>query len=117
MIFAIDFDGTLVEDNYPSIGKPNIEMIKYVKALKKRGHEIILYTCRNNAALEEAVAWCNEQGLKFDAVNTNLERVKALYGGDTRKVFADYYIDDKAISINEFNRFVECGKHLLSTKF
>lgn len=117
MIFAIDFDGTLVEDNYPSIGKPRTEVIKYVKALKKRGHELILYTCRNKTALDEAVTWCNEQGLKFDAINENLDRVKALYGGDTRKVYADYYLDDKAISINEFERFVECGKHLLSTKF
>ena len=47
--------------------------------------------------LEEAVNFCREHGLYFDAVNENIPEVVALYGGDSRKVCADVYIDDKSV--------------------
>lgn len=97
MIIAVDFDGTLCEDKFPEIGKPIICHIRMVKRLQQKGHEIILWTSRNGKMLEEAVAWCAGYGLHFDAVNENLPDVKEKWGGDTRKVFADYYFDDKNI--------------------
>lgn len=96
-IFAIDFDGTLCENAWPEIGEPNIAMIEYVKALRKIGHELILWTCREGSDLEKAVAWCAEQGITFDAVNDNLEETKQWFGGNSRKIVADYYIDDRAV--------------------
>ena len=98
LIVAVDFDGTLCRDKYPHIGEPKQEMIDLVKAYQKGGWKTVLWTCRNGDALVEAVAWCKEHGLTFDAVNTNIREVIDLFGGDTRKVFADRYIDDK----NEF---------------
>lgn len=95
LIVAVDFDGTLCTDNYPYIGKPKPEMISLIKAYQNHGWKVVLWTCRNGDALVEAVAWCKEQGLTFDSVNTNIPEVIALFGGDTRKVFADRYIDDK----------------------
>ena len=94
-IAAIDFDGTLVEDKFPEIGKPNQPMIDYCKSLKKDGTKIILWTCRNGEKLTEAVEFCKQQGLVFDAVNENLPEVQTMFNGDTRKVYADKYIDDK----------------------
>lgn len=102
MIVAVDFDGTLVEDNFPEIGKPILTMMNYIKALKEAGAKIILWTCRNGKALTEAVNFCSRFNLYFDAVNENLPEVKEMYGGDTRKVFADYYIDDKAFEAAKY---------------
>jgi uncharacterized pyridoxamine 5'-phosphate oxidase family protein len=96
-IVAVDFDGTLVEDKFPEIGRPNVTLFKALKRWQTEGVKVILWTCRNNDALEAAVKFCRDMGLEFDAVNENLPEVKELYGGDTRKVFADLYIDDKAI--------------------
>ncbi len=48
--------------------------------------------------LREAVAWCRERGLEFDAVNENLADRAALYGGDPRKISADLYLDDKGLT-------------------
>ena len=42
---------------------------------------------------------CAEQGLIFDAVNENLPDMIEKFGGDSRKIFADVYIDDKALRI------------------
>ena len=99
MVFAIDFDGTLCEDNFPNIGAEIPGRIKALQRLKKQGHKLILWTCRQNdehgAHLDNAVKWCYERGIIFDAVNQNLPEVQEKWGGDTRKVYCDYYIDDK----------------------
>lgn len=101
-IVAVDFDGTLVEDNWPNIGKENIYMFETIKTLKAMGVKIILWTSRNYTEghgdmLQQAVDYCAERGLIFDAVNENIAEVQALTGQDTRKVYADLYIDDKSI--------------------
>ena len=94
-IIAVDFDGTLCVDKYPEIGEPYEEVIQCLKELKQRGDKLILWTCRKDERLREAVEWCAERGIIFDAVNENLPEVIERYGGDTRKVHADCYIDDK----------------------
>lgn len=103
-IVAVDFDGTLCEDAYPEIGKPKKEVIAAIKEYQSYGWKIILWTCRNYEHLDKAVEWCKQQGLEFDAINTNLQEVQDLYGGDTRKVFADVYIDDKNVLLKEVDR-------------
>jgi len=98
-IVAVDFDGTLVEDAYPNIGAPNTALFAELIYLRQTSAEfrIILWTCRNNKALDEAVQFCMEQGLVFDTVNDNLPELIKQYGGNTRKIFADVYLDDKVV--------------------
>ena len=99
LIVAVDFDGTLCEDRYPHIGEPKQGTIDLVKSYQENGWRIILWTCRTDEYLEAAVAWCKEHGLEFDAINTNIPEVKDMFGGDTRKVFADKYLDDKNVIV------------------
>ena len=96
-IIAVDFDGTLVSDKFPEIGEKNEQVFTIVKLAQNIGAKIVLWTCRHNTALMQAVDYCRSQGLKFDAVNSNIAEVQELYGHDTRKVFADVYIDDKSV--------------------
>ena len=98
-IYAIDFDGTLCEDKFPEIGESNDMMIEFCKRLKQEGNSIILWTSRAGKYLDDAVDWCKKRGLEFDAVNENLPSIQEQWGTDTRKVFCDYYIDDKNLSI------------------
>ena len=102
-IVAVDFDGTLCEDAYPEIGAPKKGIIETIQAYKYAGWKTILWTCRNHEALDKAVAWCKKQGLEFDAINKNIPETQKLFGGDTRKVFADIYIDDKNVLLREVN--------------
>lgn len=98
-IYAVDFDGTLCRDEFPNIGEPNSILIEYLKELRKVGGKVILWTCRVGRKLDEAVEWCKEKGLEFDAINSNLPEVLAFYGREGRKIYADFYIDDKAASL------------------
>lgn len=102
MVIAVDFDGTLCEHKYPEIGAPNVSLINDLIRKKESGDKIILWTCRSKDLLQEAVNWCANKGLEFDAVNNNLPEIIEQFGSDTRKVFANVYIDDRAINpINE----------------
>lgn len=98
-MYAVDFDGTLCVNIYPEIGKANIKLISQLKQLKKEGSIIILWTCRCGELLNNAVEWCKEQGLEFDYINENVPEMIELYQNDCRKIFADVYIDDKALTI------------------
>lgn len=95
-IIAVDFDGTLCENEWPDIGKPNQIVIKELIKQQADGAKLILWTCREDDRLQAAVTWCLEHGLRFDAVNDNLEENKVLFGNNSRKVYATEYWDDKA---------------------
>jgi len=100
---AVDFDGTLCEEKWPGIGDPNWPLIRFLIRWREQGNKVILWTCRENTMLGLAVDWCAERGLHFDAVNCNLpERISA-YDNDSRKVGADYYIDDSCAYVLDTN--------------
>lgn len=97
MIIAVDFDGTLCRGNYPNIDGPQPYAVDVMKKLKADGHYIIIWTCRNGDKLTNAINWMLEQGIPFDRINAHEPRNLAMYGDDTRKVYAHCYIDDKNV--------------------
>lgn len=94
MIIAVDFDGTLCENAWPEIGKPNKALIDFLKERRKNGDKLILWTMRESFLLYKAIVWCTEHGLYFDAVNDNEQSQKDKWQNNPRKVYADWYIDD-----------------------
>ncbi|MCL2599010.1 MAG: hypothetical protein FWD76_03770 [Firmicutes bacterium] len=103
-IIAVDFDGTIVADAYPKIGYPILKTIEFIKERQAKGDKIILNTCRTGERLQDAVEYCHTKlGIEFDAVNENLpERIKQ-FGGDSRKISADFYIDDKNVAVEDLD--------------
>ncbi|WP_410004486.1 BT0820 family HAD-type phosphatase [Aequorivita nionensis] len=96
LTIAVDFDGTIVEDEYPQIGRPIIFAFDTLKKLQDNGHRLILWTYRKGRALEEAVKFCEENGIVFYAVNKSFpeEEFDISY---SRKINADVFIDDRNI--------------------
>ena len=97
MIIAVDFDGVICVSEFPNIGRPHINVIDALIKRRKKGDKLILWTCRHDKLLDDAVAFCRNMGLEFDAVNENLDFMIEKYG-DSRKVGADYYLDDKSVT-------------------
>lgn len=64
---------------------------------KERRGLYILWTARVGQPLLDAIAWCQGQGLFFDAVNANPTPWPG-GGEEPRKLRADYYVDDRAIT-------------------
>lgn len=104
-IYAVDFDGTLNTSEYPELGEPNVELFHFLIQRQQSGDKIILWTCREGKLLQEAVIYCRANGLEFDAINDNIPENK----NNCRKVYADYYIDDRNKMIVARRRRKKCG--------
>jgi hypothetical protein len=101
MKIAVDFDGTVVENAYPSIGKPMLFAFETLKALQKKEHQLILWTYREGKTLQEAVDFCKERGVVFYAVNHSYpdeqHEFKHFHDKISRKIDADIFIDDRNV--------------------
>lgn len=94
LTIAVDFDGTIVEDAYPEVGSPMLFAFETLKKLQSEGHLLILWTYRSGKKLDEAVAFCKENGIEFYAVNKSYP--EEVYSNDiSRKIMADIFIDDR----------------------
>lgn len=95
-IIAVDFDGTLIEEGkWPGIGATNEAVLNYCKTEQAKGARIILWTNRVDEPLQTAIKWCEEHGLHLDAINDNLPESVEFFGTNTRKIYADEFIDDR----------------------
>ena len=102
MIYAVDFDGTLSMGEWPGVGPANDELFKFLIRKQRQGDKLILWTCRAGSALNDAVDFCRDNGLVFDAVNDNLPEIVEQYGSNSRKITCDVYLDDRACHVDDF---------------
>lgn len=94
LTIAVDFDGTIVENRFPEIGKPMLFAFESLKKLQAEGHRLILWTYRHGERLDEAVEFCKKNGLEFYAVNKSYPEEK-FDETISRKILADIFIDDR----------------------
>ena len=92
---AIDFDGTIVEDGYPGIGKTKTFAFETLKKFQSEGYRLILWTYRHGKTLDEAVEFCKKNGVEFYAINSSFEGEVFDDENASRKIDADLFIDDR----------------------
>lgn len=93
---AVDFDGTIVEHEYPAIGKEKLFAFRTLRELERMGARLILWTFRTGRELDEAVEYCRKNGVEFYAVNKNYP--EEVYDETvSRKIDADIFIDDRNV--------------------
>lgn len=98
MVIAVDFDGTIVEHDYPRIGREIPFAIDVLKRLQQEEfHQLILWTVREGELLDEAIAYCRQRGLEFYAVNSNTPGDDYPDALLSRKLQADLFIDDRNV--------------------
>ena len=78
---------------------PDLPLILKLIELKKN-YTLILYTCRKDKYLDDAVEMCKSYGLTFDYINENDKGLIETFGG-CRKIFADYYLDNQNINLSQ----------------
>lgn len=93
MYIGIDFDGTLVDHQYPRIGQKVPFGIETCLDLIAAGHKLILWTMRSGDTLDDAVAWCQDAGIDFFGVNSNPTQ----NWSTSPKAYCHLYIDDAAL--------------------
>ena len=100
MTIAVDFDGTIVEHQYPAIGKERPFATATLRKLIEDGHKLILWSVREGELLDEAIQWCAERGVTFYAVNQNFDEDQQGETTETNKAFSrklkvSLFIDDR----------------------
>ena len=101
MIIAVDFDGTCVTHDYPSVGK-DIGAVPVLKWLVEQGCSLVLFTMRSslgsgpgeNGDLQDAINWFARNGITLYGINTNPAQRSWTR---SPKVYAQLYIDDAAL--------------------
>lgn len=108
-IIAIDFDGTIVEDRFPAIGQMMPGAKEAINELFHMGYEIIIWTSRTHIRMLEAVEFLAKNGVKYHRINESSPANLRMYNNkDSRKIFADMYIDDRGIhALPPWNEILE----------
>lgn len=94
MIYAIDFDGTVVTHDFPEVGEPVPFALDVIKALQSNGHKIILWTMRSGKTLEDAEKYFKDNGVELWGANLNPDQHT---WSKSPKQYANVYIDDAAL--------------------
>ena len=98
MLIAVDFDGTIVEHEYPRIGREIPFATETLRMLINDRHQLILWSVREGDLLQEAIDWCHERGVDFYAINRDFPEEdveKNIHF--SRKLKVDLFIDDRNI--------------------
>ena len=97
MYVCIDFDGTIVDHEYPEIGQPVPKAIDWLLRLQERGARFILWTMRSDSEeaplLSNAVQYLEDNGVVLSGINGNPEQAEWT---SSPKAYADVYVDDSA---------------------
>lgn len=96
-IIAIDFDSTIAVETWPDVGELIEGAKETINWLYNKGKTIIIWTCREGAFAEEAMAFLDMHGVKWTYFNHNCPNRINKYGWDSRKIGCDIIIDDKCI--------------------
>lgn len=92
LILAVDFDGTIVDHEYPYVGRLKPWAGEVLRKLSVR-HYIIIWTCRyTEKDLAEMKDFLKKNKIPYDRINENAPE---LHFQPTPKIYADYYIDDR----------------------
>ncbi len=96
-IIAVDFDGTICANKFPHIGEILPHVKQTLKKLCEEDYILILWTCRTDLLLEQAIEFLKDNDIYelFSCINTNYSDLPFK---TSCKIYADYYIDDKSIS-------------------
>jgi len=124
-VFLIDYDNTCVYSSHVPNEFCNEETgaAKVLRKLIKKGHKLVLWTCRNSSksnpynydakgnyrkedSLQEAVKWFREKRITLYGINNVPGSEESI--GDARKPLADFIIDDLNIGTPIIKNSVDC---------
>lgn len=107
LVLGVDFDGTIVEEAFPNIGAIKEQTVNLMYRAMAKGHLVIVWTARSGQAERDAYAFLKDNEIPFDYMNENPEDPYAIRGEQGRKIFCDYYLDDRAVHVDDIGKLFE----------
>lgn len=114
MIIYLDFDGTVVEHQYPIIGKHNPGSFEVIKKLQDAGHEIVLNTYRveiDTESFDEAMSYLNNSKIISPITKYTTEKIHPFEWDLVAYINSnEIYIDDICPNIPLIDADASLGK-------
>lgn len=96
----VDFDGTLCRFSYPDLGPPMPGAQRFMRELKKRGFNAVIFSSRCSAeiytdeeraqSIEKFAKWLNHHDIPYHSIDT----------GNNGKPVGLAYVDDRGVAFN-----------------
>lgn len=104
-IICVDFDGTIVDHEFPRVGKLKVGVKDALTRLQRAGFYILIWSCRTSTWFEDVFGSTGERKPYIDAMKAALDDNGVPYNeiddGTRGKPFAQFYIDDRAVTFND----------------
>ena len=97
LIISIDFDDTIAYTKNFAIGELKQDAKYVINKWYNEGHYIIINTCRTDKDEIDAQLFLDVEGIKYHKINENNPKIIEYFKNNTRKIYADVYINDKNI--------------------
>lgn len=94
MIIAIDFDGTVVQHEFPDVGQDVPGAVDALRGMIKRGHKLVLFTMRSGRFLQDAEDWFIQRDIHLSGVQYSPGQTDWTA---SNKCYAQVYVDDAAL--------------------
>jgi len=96
---CIDFDGTVVDHQFPKVGHSAYEVVPWLQKIVKAGGKLILFTMRSDQGegqeyLQDAIKWFKENSIPLYGIQINPTQERWT---SSPKAYGHMYIDDAAI--------------------
>lgn len=104
LVIGVDFDGTIVTENFPGIGEIKQRTVDLMHTAIKAGHTVIIWTCRTGQHADEARNFLIDNNIPFHYFNDNPEDPWRKAGSTGKKIFCNYYLDDRAIHVDDIDK-------------
>lgn len=120
MIIFLDFDGTVVEHEYPAIGNCVEGCYEVIAKLQKAGHKIILNSYRvqsKSGKLKLALNHINKMGKGIIEPISEFSKSKInpfYWSWDIFMTFSFIFIDDECLGIPLINASENAGKKIVN---
>jgi guanylate kinase len=97
LVISVDFDGVIVTNNYPKVGRLLNGAKETIDKWINQGHTVVINTCRGGEYETSARDFLYVNEVKYHYFNENADELIVQYGTDVRKISADIYFDDKSM--------------------
>jgi len=106
LIVAVDFDGTILQSEYPNVGEPIPYAVQSLNKMIDVGIRIVIWTCRSD--ILPVIDFLDAHNIEVDAINSNnaltQKEWEKFNWKNSRKIGADVYIEDRGF-INPIDVF------------
>jgi phenolic acid decarboxylase len=106
---AVDFDNTITTSHVLDFELTEIRehTIRVINKIVEHGGRVAIWTCRSNEQQDLVEKILKKHGISYHVINESFPEFIEMFGGQSRKILASTYIDDRCLWLQGNNKEVD----------